>query len=354
MKSAHDVNSNLYFANRRNGDAAFHALALRIRGSELNTEDLTTLSKMSIDGCYQLLSTMGFLEWARDSMVSIEHYPSPEALLLDSPVNALTEINEASKLVKLALKEISQLFIVDTGLSSFKHNMRYESHPMHTSYSPHPVTYCGVLFRSTLELRYALLFNNLGISWIFEEQAFQTKLNRYLPDFFLPDLDCFVEIKGKTPTEVEISKITDVCNDTGKVGVILAGYPNPNVIFDSPWSDGARYPRLGDTYIVVIFPGTEKVNTILEGSVTMWNDKLGKAFERQTYSIIAKAISNSVPEQTSILKDSDALAAKRNPYYFDFRRNFYSYSSTSENLSFIEILKKCFPMSLTKSKSVSD
>lgn len=340
MKSAHVVNSNLYFANRRNGDEAFHSLALRIRDEvELNTEDLTTLRKMNIDGCYKLLSTMGFLEWARDSMVSIEHYPSPEALLLNSPVNALTEIKEAKKLVKLALKEISQLFIVDNGLTSFKDNMRYESNSMHTSYSPHPVTYWGVLFRSTLELRYALLFNSLGISWIFEEQVFQTKLNRYLPDFFLPDLDCFVEIKGKAPTEVEITKLSDVCNDTGKVGVILSGYPNPNVIFDSPWSDGARYPRLGDAYIVVIFPRSEKVNTILEGSVTMWNDRLGKEFEKKTYSIIAKAISNAIPDQTSILKDSDALAAKRNPYYFDFRRNFYSYSSTSEDNTFTDILK---------------
>lgn len=57
--------------------------------------------------------------------------------------------------------------------------------------------YKGRRFRSRLEARWAVLFDNLGIKWIYEPEGFILENNiKYLPDFYLPDLDIWVEVKG--------------------------------------------------------------------------------------------------------------------------------------------------------------
>lgn len=58
--------------------------------------------------------------------------------------------------------------------------------------------YAGHHFRSRLEARWAVFFNTLGIRWEYEPQGYTVgpKKTPYLPDFFLPDLHCVVEVKG--------------------------------------------------------------------------------------------------------------------------------------------------------------
>ena len=64
--------------------------------------------------------------------------------------------------------------------------------------------YAGCHFRSRLEARWAVFFDTLGIRWEYELEGLElswrlqlddTKLN-YLPDFWLPDLRLWVEVKG--------------------------------------------------------------------------------------------------------------------------------------------------------------
>lgn len=66
------------------------------------------------------------------------------------------------------------------------------------SSSPIETMYAGTLFRSRLEARWAVFFDNLGIKWQFEPQGFEVgpRRRRYLPDFLLPDLNIWVEVKG--------------------------------------------------------------------------------------------------------------------------------------------------------------
>lgn len=68
--------------------------------------------------------------------------------------------------------------------------------------------YAGTLFRSRLEARWAVFFDELNIEWQYEPEGFEigereetspgewAQPIRYLPDFFLPDTETWVEVKG--------------------------------------------------------------------------------------------------------------------------------------------------------------
>jgi hypothetical protein len=61
---------------------------------------------------------------------------------------------------------------------------------------PIPTRYAGCHFRSRLEARYAVLFDKLGIRWLYEPQGFDIRGTWYLPDFYLPQHKLWVEVKG--------------------------------------------------------------------------------------------------------------------------------------------------------------
>lgn len=67
------------------------------------------------------------------------------------------------------------------------------------SAEPIETRYAGCRFRSRLEARWAVFFDALGIKWEFEPQGHFVGPYRipYLPDFWLPDSECWVEVKGK-------------------------------------------------------------------------------------------------------------------------------------------------------------
>lgn len=56
--------------------------------------------------------------------------------------------------------------------------------------------YAGCRFRSRLEARWAVFFDAIGIKWQYEEQGYEFGGYRYLPDFYLPESNDFVEVKG--------------------------------------------------------------------------------------------------------------------------------------------------------------
>ncbi len=56
--------------------------------------------------------------------------------------------------------------------------------------------YAGCRFRSRLEARWAVFFDQLGISWDYEPEGFVVAGKPYLPDFWLPELDIWAEVKG--------------------------------------------------------------------------------------------------------------------------------------------------------------
>jgi hypothetical protein len=57
--------------------------------------------------------------------------------------------------------------------------------------------YNGLHFRSRLEARWAVFFDAVGIKYRYEAEGYEfSDGSRYLPDFDLPDLGIWVEVKG--------------------------------------------------------------------------------------------------------------------------------------------------------------
>jgi len=56
--------------------------------------------------------------------------------------------------------------------------------------------YAGCRFRSRLEARWARFFDAAEIEWKYEPEGFELDGVRYLPDFYLPSSETWVEVKG--------------------------------------------------------------------------------------------------------------------------------------------------------------
>jgi hypothetical protein len=56
--------------------------------------------------------------------------------------------------------------------------------------------YKGYLFRSRLEARWAVFFDQCDVRYLYEDQGFSLPSGPYLPDFYLPQISAFVEIKA--------------------------------------------------------------------------------------------------------------------------------------------------------------
>lgn len=90
--------------------------------------------------------------------------------------------------------------------------------------------YKGYRFRSRLEARWAVFFDTLGIAWEYEKEGYDLgKAGWYLPDFWLPDLQLWIEIKGENPTPQEKAKAQQLCAETKCSVGILSGTPWFNI-----------------------------------------------------------------------------------------------------------------------------
>lgn len=86
--------------------------------------------------------------------------------------------------------------------------------------------YKGYRFRSRTEARWAVFFDARGVSYRYEEGGFElSDGTRYLPDFYLPDLHCFVEIKGGEPTAEERAKCEALCLESNQTALLISGPP---------------------------------------------------------------------------------------------------------------------------------
>ena len=62
---------------------------------------------------------------------------------------------------------------------------------------PIETEYNGYRFRSRLEARWAVFFDSLKIKYEYEQEGFQLPNGKkYLPDFYLPEEEYYIEVKG--------------------------------------------------------------------------------------------------------------------------------------------------------------
>lgn len=84
--------------------------------------------------------------------------------------------------------------------------------------------YNGYRFRSRLEARWAVFFDALGVKYEYEKEGFDLgEAGWYLPDFWLPNEQIWVEIKGQEPTHDEKMKCGKLADDSGFPVTVFAG-----------------------------------------------------------------------------------------------------------------------------------
>jgi hypothetical protein len=83
--------------------------------------------------------------------------------------------------------------------------------------------YNGFRFRSRLEARWACFFDAMAWDYHYEPQGFLLPEGLpYLPDFFLPRFNAYIEIKGQAPSEEE-QHIARQCGSSAQPYCLLYG-----------------------------------------------------------------------------------------------------------------------------------
>jgi hypothetical protein len=100
--------------------------------------------------------------------------------------------------------------------------------------------YNGIKFRSRLEARWAVFFDTANIRYEYEPEGYETEEGqRYLPDYYLPDFDLYVEVKRDT--EEGIREIVEKCEPAIQWGgaikqiLILSDIPKGESVDGGIW-----------------------------------------------------------------------------------------------------------------------
>jgi hypothetical protein len=103
--------------------------------------------------------------------------------------------------------------------------------------------YKGYMFRSRLEAKWAVFFDAIGWKWEYEKEGFEmSNGTKYLPDFYLPELKLWVEIKGEYQGAKLDAKLQRFCKESGEAILLLVGLPGATLDDDVPgWPQGRMF-----------------------------------------------------------------------------------------------------------------
>src|SRR6266496_336030 len=87
--------------------------------------------------------------------------------------------------------------------------------------------YNGYRFRSRLEARWAIFLDTLNIGYRYEHEGFDIDNTWYLPDFWLPRFDLWIEIKPTLDDIAGMGKAVALSQQINGPVVILIGSPWP-------------------------------------------------------------------------------------------------------------------------------
>ncbi len=95
---------------------------------------------------------------------------------------------------------------------------------MNGSITPIETRYNGYRFRSRLEARWAVFFDTLGIEYRYEHEGFNLDGLYYLPDFYIPSVEGWFEVKGDVElSDVDREKIERLARASNRLIGVLAG-----------------------------------------------------------------------------------------------------------------------------------
>ena len=94
------------------------------------------------------------------------------------------------------------------------------------NYTPLPTVWRGWHFRSRLEGRWAIALSAIGIEFQYEPEGFSVDGEPYLPDFYLPQVRMFAEVKPICFNEREKRLILKLSDATNCAVLMLVGPPD--------------------------------------------------------------------------------------------------------------------------------
>lgn len=86
-------------------------------------------------------------------------------------------------------------------------------------------TYAGHRYRSRCEARWAIFLDVLNIAFNYELEGFELESDYYLPDFYLPQVKSYAEVKPGTFSPKETEKCHQLADFTGCPVLMLDGPP---------------------------------------------------------------------------------------------------------------------------------
>lgn len=111
---------------------------------------------------------------------------------------------------------------------------------------PIETKYNGYRFRSRLEARWAVYFDALGIEYEYEKEGYNLgELGWYLPDFWLPQVQWFAEVKPLELSNIEKLNCNKLSELTGCDCLRLIGVPDKKAYFIDDNFDGDYYNSIG-------------------------------------------------------------------------------------------------------------
>lgn len=132
--------------------------------------------------------------------------------------------------------------------------------------------YNGYHFRSRLEARWAVFFDTLEIKYEYEPEGFELPSGRYLPDFYLPEIDSglWVEIKNAETewSDTLSTTLIELAEMTGKPATLFRG--EPMLMIKSIDDRTIEYP---------IFWGTNSGDSSYMFCECPWCKKIGFEFD---------------------------------------------------------------------------
>jgi hypothetical protein len=110
--------------------------------------------------------------------------------------------------------------------------------------------YKGYRFRSRLEARWAVFFDAAGIEYEYEHQGYDLgKFGWYLPDFWLPDLLTWVEVKATPQIAASTEPLIKALSlETCGSAIVVGGLPGESSVYASWFEIGGDGGGMSDTH----------------------------------------------------------------------------------------------------------
>jgi len=118
-----------------------------------------------------------------------------------------------------------------------------------------PTYYGGVKFKSALEARWAMYFDEINVAWRYEDEGYALPSGPYLPDFWLPVAGMHAEVKPDSGFSLlEVTRCDELSAMTGFPAILLDGPPRATPFYlvtcgvFARLSDTERVRIVGDAF----------------------------------------------------------------------------------------------------------